>query len=83
MTGTSMASPYVAGVAGLMLSLNPQLTAAQIGGIIQRTSRPLPGVGYDWQTVRGFGVIDAAQPASGRSCASASRSGPDRSEKRS
>jgi subtilisin family serine protease len=60
MTGTSMASPYVAGVAGLMLSLNPRLTAAQIGGIIQRTSRPLPGAGYEWQNGAGFGVIDPA-----------------------
>ena len=58
MTGTSMASPYVAGVAGLMLSLNPSLTAAQIGGIIQRTSRPLPGAGYEWSNDAGFGVID-------------------------
>lgn len=60
MTGTSMASPYVTGVAGLMLSLNPQLTAAQIGGIVQRTSRPLPGSGYEWQNGSGFGVIDPA-----------------------
>ncbi|MGR9249455.1 S8 family serine peptidase [Rhizobium leguminosarum] len=58
MTGTSMASPYVAGVAGLMLSLNPQLTAAQIGGVIQRTSQPLPGSGYEWDNGSGFGVID-------------------------
>ncbi|WP_391581075.1 S8 family serine peptidase [Rhizobium leguminosarum] len=58
MTGTSMASPYVSGVAGLMLSLNPQLTAAQIGGVIQRTSQPLPGSGYEWQNGSGFGVID-------------------------
>ena len=59
MTGTSMASPYVAGVAGLMLSLNPNLTAAQIGGIVQRTSQPLPGTGYEWQNGAGYGVIDA------------------------
>jgi subtilisin family serine protease len=59
MTGTSMASPYVAGVVGLMLSLNPKLTAAQISGIIQRTSRPLPGTGYEWQNGSGFGIIDA------------------------
>lgn len=58
MTGTSMASPYVAGVVGLMLSLNPKLSAAQISGIIQRTSRPLPGTGYEWQNGSGFGVID-------------------------
>lgn len=58
MTGTSMASPYVTGVAGLMLSLAPQLTAAQIDGIIQRTSRPLPGSSYEWHNGTGFGVID-------------------------
>ena len=59
MTGTSMASPYVSGVAALMLSLNPSLTAAQIGGIIRRTSQPLPGSSYAWQNDAGFGVIDA------------------------
>ncbi|HJR63789.1 MAG TPA: S8 family serine peptidase [Gemmatimonadaceae bacterium] len=61
MSGTSMASPYVAGVAGLMLALNPKLTAAQIAGIMQRTSRPLPGASFAWATDAGFGVIDAAQ----------------------
>ncbi len=59
MTGTSMASPYVTGVAALMLSLNPALTAAQIGGIIRRTSQPLPGADYAWRNDAGFGVIDA------------------------
>lgn len=58
MTGTSMASPYVAGIAGLLLSLNPALTAAQIAGIIQRTSRPLPGASYEWYNDAGFGAID-------------------------
>lgn len=60
MTGTSMASPYVAGVSALMLSLNPKLTAAQICGIIRRTSLPLPGTSYSWRNDAGFGVIDAA-----------------------
>ena len=59
MTGTSMASPHVCGVSALMLSLNPSLTAAQIGGIIRRTSQPLPGASYAWQNDAGFGVIDA------------------------
>ena len=60
MTGTSMASPYVAGVAGFMLAVEPQLTADQIAGIIRRTSRPLPGMSYKWQNDVGFGQIDAA-----------------------
>ncbi len=58
MTGTSMASPFVAGVAGLMLAVQPKLTAAQIEGIIQRTARPLPGGSFKWINSAGFGRID-------------------------
>lgn len=57
MTGTSMASPYMAGVIGLMLGVAPKLTAAQIQGIIQRTSQPLPGQNYEWTNDSGFGVV--------------------------
>lgn len=60
MTGTSMASPYVAGVVGLMLAAEPTLTAAQILGIIKATSRPLPGATYKWANDLGFGVISPA-----------------------
>jgi subtilisin family serine protease len=59
MSGTSMASPYVAGVVGLMLDVNPTLTAAQCTGILQRTSRPLPGADYTWRNDMGFGQVDA------------------------
>jgi subtilisin family serine protease len=58
MTGTSMASPFVAGVVGLMLAIQPRLTAAQIAGILQRTSKPLPGGDYAWKHDAGFGRID-------------------------
>ena len=58
MSGTSMASPFVAGVAGLMLAANPKLTAAQIEGIIVRTARPLPGESFKWANSSGFGRID-------------------------
>jgi subtilisin family serine protease len=58
MTGTSMASPYVAGVIGLMLAAQPNLTAAQINGIIKATARPLPGSTYAWKNDAGFGVIN-------------------------
>jgi subtilisin family serine protease len=58
MSGTSMASPFVAGVAGLMLGMEPKLTAAQIEGIIIRTARPLPGSSFKWANDAGFGRID-------------------------
>lgn len=58
MSGTSMASPFVCGIAGLMLAIEPQLTAAQIEGIIQRTARPLPGADFSWLGDAGYGRID-------------------------
>jgi subtilisin family serine protease len=57
MTGTSMASPYVAGVAAQMLVREPRLTATQILGIMQRTAQPLPGSDYRWHDAAGFGLI--------------------------
>ena len=57
-TGTSMASPYVTGIAGLMLAICSDLTSAQIEGIIHRTSRPLPGEDFTWRNRAGFGRID-------------------------
>jgi subtilisin family serine protease len=61
MSGTSMASPYVAGVAGLMLAAQPKLTAAQIEGIIIRTARPLPGGNFNWSNGAGFGRIEPTE----------------------
>ena len=53
-----MASPHVAGVVGLMLALSPRLTSAQIGGILKRTARPLPGADFTWRDDAGAGEID-------------------------
>jgi subtilisin family serine protease len=58
MSGTSMASPYVCGVIGLMLSRKPNLNAAQCQGILKRTARPLPSHGYEWRNDAGYGTID-------------------------
>jgi subtilisin family serine protease len=60
MSGTSMASPYVTGVVGLMLGANRELTAAQCLGILQRTARPLPGASYDWVNDVGYGRLNPA-----------------------
>lgn len=60
MTGTSMASPYACGIAAWMLSLDGHLSAAQILGIMIRTSTPLPGYDYQWRNDSGFGLINPA-----------------------
>jgi subtilisin family serine protease len=59
-TGTSMASPFVTGVVGLLLAIQTSLTAAQITGILQRTAQPLPNVDFAWQNDAGFGRISPA-----------------------
>lgn len=58
LSGTSMASPFVTGVVGLMLAMKPHLTAAQIEAVLRRTARPLPGASFAWTNDAGFGVID-------------------------
>jgi subtilisin family serine protease len=58
MTGTSMASPYVTGLVGLMLAADRELTAAQIEGILRRTATPLQKKGFDWQNDSGYGRIN-------------------------
>ena len=60
MSGTSMASPYACGMAAWMMSLDPNLSASQIQGIMIRTSTPLPGGGYTWNDATGFGLINPA-----------------------
>lgn len=62
MSGTSMATPHVAGVAALILSINPSLTGAQAADIIRQTARPLrdnPGDPIPNNNY-GFGCVDAA-----------------------
>ena len=60
MSGTSMASPYVCGVAALMLAVESNLSAAQIVGIMQRSTRPLPDGEFVWSNDAGYGRINAA-----------------------
>jgi len=56
MSGTSMATPHVAGLAGLLLSQNPALTVAQIRSIMQSTAVDLGAPGRDDNF--GYGRID-------------------------
>ncbi len=59
--GTSSSCPVVAGVAGLMLSANPLLTAAQVREALIQTARPAPfavkdDAGHD--ELYGYGIVD-------------------------
>lgn len=60
LSGTSMATPMVAGVAGLVLSQNPNLNPAQVAGIIEAAS----GDGVSWSPTLGFGVVNAYKAVS-------------------
>ena len=56
-SGTSLASPIVAGVAALVFSANPALTPAEVTQLIESTAIDLGAVGYD--PAFGYGRIDA------------------------
>jgi hypothetical protein len=66
--GTSMASPFVAGLCALILSVNPCLTGKQVRDIIEQTAQKVGIYSYsispnrlngDWNSEMGYGLIDA------------------------
>lgn len=66
--GTSSACPHVAGVAALILSVNPDLTAKQVADIIEQTAQKVGGYNYQntytrpngtWNNEMGYGLVDA------------------------
>ncbi|TVQ06307.1 MAG: peptidase S8 [Leptolyngbya sp. DLM2.Bin27] len=57
--GTSSSCPVVAGVAGLMLSVNPNLTARQVREILQATADKIVDRNPDPQLGRQYGTYDA------------------------
>ena len=70
--GTSAACPYVAGVAALVLSVNPNLTSSQVNHIIRKTSAKIRtdmyeysfranDIGSSWNNEMGHGLVDAYQ----------------------
>lgn len=59
MSGTSMATPYVSGVAALLLSLYPNMTPAQVKARLESTADDVGMAGFDVYT--GHGRINAAR----------------------
>ncbi|MBO4690662.1 MAG: S8 family peptidase [Paludibacteraceae bacterium] len=68
LSGTSMAAPHVSGIAGLILSINPNLTAKQVTDIIESTTRKIGAYSYanssihpngTWNKCVGYGLVDA------------------------
>ena len=67
--GSSAAAPHVAGVAALMLSVNPDLTAAKVARIIKGSAQKVGNYIYaydtshrfgSWHEEMGYGLVDAA-----------------------
>ena len=58
LSGTSTAAPYVAGVAALMLSVNPSLTPTEVGAVMNSTATDLTTTS-GWDSSTGWGVVNA------------------------
>ncbi len=65
-SGTSMATPLAAGLAALIWSLQPQLTADEVRVVLEGTAVDLGPPGWDEQF--GYGRIDAAEAAESLAC---------------
>ena len=63
MSGTSMASPVAAGLAGLIFSINPDLTPAQVRAIMQDNADNIDEVNPDYVGLLGTGRINAFRSA--------------------
>lgn len=66
--GTSLAAPYVSGIAALILSINPNLTRETVTNIIESTAQKVGGYNYTttegrpngtWHQEVGYGLVDA------------------------
>lgn len=65
--GTSCATPYAAGVCGLILSANPSFTPAQVRDRLVSTCEDVVNVesGAGWDRYSGYGMVDALAAVAG------------------
>ncbi len=61
LSGTSMASPQVAGIAALLIALKPTITRAEVQDALQKTAVDLGNPGFD--TDYGWGMVNAQAAA--------------------
>ncbi len=73
MSGTSMAAPHVAGVVGLMFTVNPNMTTTQAKNLLYSSARDIGEKGWDEQF--GCGEVNASDAV--RAAAAGTISGPE------
>ncbi|MNL76210.1 Calcium-dependent protease precursor [compost metagenome] len=65
MSGTSMATPLVAGLAGLIRSKHPGLSPAKVKEILEKSADKVPAMGGEaWTEKFGHGRINALKAVS-------------------
>jgi len=64
-SGTSMASPHVAGVAALMVENDPNLTQADVESILKSTALPIAAPGFGGNNIVGFQSWDTDATGAG------------------
>lgn len=66
--GSSFGPPAVSGIAGLLMSLSPGLTANQVAAALEATAHPVSGIGGGrvdaWAAANYLGLVPAQPPAS-------------------